>query len=295
MLKDGRIDLISEVTPRNFVEMRDDPRLSEYLQFHTPKLIAFNSFQLNLRNPILADKNVRKALAHLVDYEAIIENVTLGMAERTIGPIHPDLPYYNRDITPIAYNPEEAIRLLADAGWEDTNRNGVLDKVIDGQRTELALTITVTQRAEGQSLALLLKESAARAGIRIDIRVTEGAALLEELRARNFDIMPLRMRSEVTLTDPYQNWHSASDAPGGNNRAGFRNAEADALMEKIRTTGSTTERDEAYKALQKILHEELPVIFLYVPLERVIANKRITMQPSSRRPGYFENLFRRAG
>ncbi len=294
MVKDGAMDVISEVTPRSFLDLRADSTFHETLQFFTPKLIQCYFLDLNNHHPILSEKNVRKALAHAIDVNGILENVTAGMAERTIGPFHPDVNYYNKDITPIPFDLEKARTLLTEAGWSDTNGNGAVDKMIGGKLTELNLDVTVSQRQEGQSLALLLKESAAKVGIEIDIITKDGTLLLQDRRNRAFEILPIRSRAEAALVDPFQNWHSSSDAPGGNNTCGFRNATADSLITVIRVTDIPSERISAYKALQVVLAEEQPVIFLYVPLERLIVNKRFEMQPSSRRPGFFENQFVRA-
>ncbi len=291
MLKDGTLDVMSEVSPRSFLELKADSAYTDKLQFFTVKLQVCNYLCLNNRNPILSDIRVRKALAHAVDYEGLIQNVALGMAERTIGPVHPDLDYYNKDIAPVRYDLDQARALLASAGWSDTNGNGIVDKVIGGQRTELTLDMTVTQKPEGQAVALLLKESAARAGIDINIVTRDGAAFSQDVRARNFDIVPLRMSSPITLNDPYQDWSSSSDVPGGGNRSGFHNATADSLITVIRRTSDAVARTSAFKELQAVIAEEQPVIFLYVPLERIIASKRFKIRPSARRPGYFEQLF----
>lgn len=289
MVKDGAIDVISEVSPRAFLDLRADSTFQDKLQFFTPKLLQCYYLELNNHHPILSDKKVRQALAHLIDYDGVLNQLLLDMAQRTVGPFHPDVEYYNKDLTPVPFNPGKARDLLTEAGWTDTNNNGIVDKVVSGTRTELNLDITVSQRPEGQALALLIKESAAKVGIAIDI-VTRDNVLLDR-RNRTFEILPIRNRSELTLVDPFQSWHSSSDAPGGNNISGFRDAHADSLITVIRSAENAADRNAAYKDLQRVIAEEQPVIFLYVPLERLIVSKRFQMQASARRPGYFENLF----
>lgn len=294
MLKDGSVDVVAEISPTSFLAMQADSAFKDKLQFFTPALIQCYYLELNNHHPILKEKEVRKALAHVVDYEGIIQNTLQGMAERTIGPFHPDVEYYNDEIKPVPYSIDSAKALLAAAGWSDSNGNGVVDKMVEGKRTELNLDITVSQRPEGQALAVLLKENAAKVGIEIDILTKDGALISQDLRNRTFEILPIRRRSEMTLVDPFQNWHSTSDAPGGSNASGFRNASADSLITVIRSTEDVSARTAAYKELQEVIANEQPVIFLYVPLERLIVSKRFEMQSSARRPGYFENMFVRA-
>ena len=163
--------------------------------------------------------------------------------------------------------------------------------MVDGAREELELEILVTQRPAGQQVALIVKQAAERIGIKVNIVTRDNSSFGQAIRQREFELLPIQVRTSPALNDPYQNWHSASDAPGGNNRTGFRNDEADEVIARIRSAESTDERNQYYFELQEILHEEVPTIFLYVPLERIIVNNEIGMQPSSRRPGYFENLF----
>ena len=69
-------------------------------------------------------------------------------------------------------------------------------------------------------------------------------------------------------SDPYQLWHSSqADVPRGSNRVGFRNAEADRVIETLRETFDPAERIRLFRSLHRILHEEQPYTFLYVPKE----------------------------
>jgi peptide/nickel transport system substrate-binding protein len=292
MMKSGSIDVMSEVSSSSFIELKSDSAYADQLQFYTPKLQVYNYLELNNRNPVLSDKQARKALAYTVDCDAMVDNIALGMASRTIGPFHQDVEYYNREIEPIPYDLDKARSILAEGGWSDSNNNGTVDKVIGGKRTEFILDIVVSQRAEGQAVAVLLKENAARAGIGLNIITRDGAGLQQDIRARNFDIAPLRRSSPLTADDPFEAWHSSSDAPGGANRSGFRNAVADSLIMVIRSTTDVSRQYDAYRALQVVIAEEQPVIFLYTPLERIIASRRFKIETSTRKPGYFEQLFR---
>lgn len=291
-LKDGTIDLIPEISAHNFISLKQDSMWKTQLDFYTPQLMQYNYLELNNRHPILQDKAVRRALAHAIDYQAIIDAVVYGMADRTIGPFHPVKDYYHDALTPISEDIEISRRLLAESGWSDTDNDGTVDKVIDGQHTELNLDILVTQKEEGRQVALILQESAARAGIDIDIVTVDFSALMQAIRKRDFEIIALRNRTSPTLNDPYQLWHSESDQPGGSNRSGFRHAKADSLIGQIRLAETDAERNALYRSFQEIIYEEQPVIFLYVPRERIVVRNRIELQPSMRRPGYFENLFR---
>lgn len=293
-LKSGEVDVMGDVSPTTFIKMKNDSAWTTKFQFASPGLLQMNYLLLNNRKQILADKRIRQALAYCIDYDGIMNNLLQGLGERTAGPIHPSKPYFDKDLKPINQDINKAIRFIKEAGWKDTNGNGIPDKVIDGKLQELSLSIKITGQEEGKAIANILKENAKKAGIEINIEILENSQFNEDRRQGNFDIEPMRMRSQPAIDDPYQAWHSESDKPGGTNVSGFHNMAADSVISEIRTDTSLQERDHDYHSLQELLYEEQPVIFLYIPLERIIVSKKYEFHPSSRKPGYFENLFKRA-
>ena len=223
-----------------------------------------------------------------------MNRLVVGLGQRATGPIHPKRKYYNKNLPPIKQDINRSLALIKEAGWEDTNNNGTPDKMINGKREELIISIKVTNKGEGQTLATILKENAKKAGFEINIEVLDPSEFNQDLRQFNFELIPVRTRAISSFDDPFQSWHSESDQAGGGNRSGFRNAEADQVIMNIRTAETEAERDSNYLRLQEILYEEQPAIFLYIPLERIIVSKKFNIISSSRKPGYFENLFKLA-
>jgi peptide/nickel transport system substrate-binding protein len=293
-LKAGEIDILPEVPPADFIRMKADSSLRDRFQFSTPSLMQIYYLELNTRDSILADKRVRQALAYSVDYDGIVREVLQGLADQAVGPIHPDRDYYDASLQPLDQDINRAIALLKDAGWTDTNNNGTPDKVVNGKREELSLAIKIQNKEEGSTIANIVKENAAKAGFDLQIEIVEPGQFNQDIRQRNFDLLPIRIRAFPGIDNVYQQWHSDSDAPGGGNRSGFHSEELDAVINEIQTTTSDEVRDKAFKRFQQIIYNEQPAIWLYAPLERIIATKRLSLIPSSRRPGYFENLLKTA-
>jgi peptide/nickel transport system substrate-binding protein len=294
-LKAGEIDLMSEVPAADFIALKDDAAWKDKLQFATPPLNKVYSLDLNTRDSILADRRIRQALAYAIDYDGILNQVLKGLAIRTIGPFHPDKPYYDKDLQPIHQDLTKALKLIEDAGWSDSNKNGMPDKLINGKRTELQLRILVPNKEEGIAIANVVKENANKIGIDIQIEAMDPSQFQQDLRQNNFEIATVSRTSFPNDDDPYSVWSSQSDRPGGNNRSGYHSPALDSLINVIRTSTSTEEKYSAYHEFQEILYRDQPAIFLYVPSERILATKRIKLITSSRRPGYFENLCRPAG
>jgi peptide/nickel transport system substrate-binding protein len=293
-LKAGEIDLMSEVPAADFVSLEQDADWKDKLQFASPPLNKVYSLELNTRDSILADPRIRQALAYAIDYDGVLTQVLKGLASRTVGPFHPDKPYYNKDLKPIQQDLQHSLELIKEAGWIDSNHNGMPDKKIGGKLTELQVRIKIPNKEEGIAIANILKENANKIGIDVQIEAMDATQFLQDIRQNNFEIAPLSRTSFPNDDDPYGSWSSKSDAPGGSNRTGYHSEKLDSLIDVIRTAVSPDEKNKAYHEFQEILYRDQPSIFLYVPNERIIASKKIQIVTSSRRPGYFENLCRPA-
>jgi peptide/nickel transport system substrate-binding protein len=254
-----------------------------------------NYIEVNNRDSILADVRIRKALAYCIDYDGILDNVMQGYARRTVGPIHPDKSFFNAGLKPITQDIPKSLELIKAAGWADSNGNGTPDKIIGGKRQELHLEIKITNKEEGMAIANIVKENAAKVGFDIEIAVVDPSQLQQDVRQNNYQLLPIRIRPFPGKEDPYPNWHSSYDRSGGSNRSGFHSPEMDHVLEELRSTDDPAAIDQWFKKFQEIIYDHQPAIYLYVPLERIIAAKRIQLQTSSRRPGYFENLLKPSG
>ncbi|HUR31910.1 MAG TPA: ABC transporter substrate-binding protein, partial [Saprospiraceae bacterium] len=123
-LKSGEIDIISEVPPSSFLEMKEDPEWKDKFHFETPELLQIYYLELNNRDSILADPRIRKALAYSIDYDGIMNNLVVGLGKRATGPIHPQRSYYHKGLQPIKQNINRSLELIKEAGWKDSNGNG---------------------------------------------------------------------------------------------------------------------------------------------------------------------------
>jgi ABC-type transport system substrate-binding protein len=94
------------------------------------------------------------------------------------------------------------------------------------------------------------------------------------------------------LVELYARFHSASLIPAGDNRSGFANVKADSLIVAIRTTPDEAVRKALYLQVQQILHDELPEVPLFAPLQRIIVANRFDYVLTANRPGYYEQMFK---
>ncbi|MCB0637496.1 MAG: hypothetical protein KDC54_12795 [Lewinella sp.] len=293
-IKDELVDAAAQLDPKDFTELKSNEFVLDHFQLLTPSAMQMYFLGLNNKDPLLSDLRVRRALAHLVDVDLIIESMFFGLAERMVGPFNPSRDYYNRDLRPIPYDLDEARRQLAEAGWEDTNGNGIVDKVIDGERRELELDYLVPSAGRvGGNIAILFQENAQQVGIKVNLLTREFRAMMQEVVDRNYQIYSGAMAQDATvLDDPRQLWHTESDTPSGTNRVGFGDAESDALIDRIGSTLDAESRLQLYLEFQELVYNEQPMIFLLSPVERVVISKRFEASATELRPGFMVNTFK---
>ncbi len=211
----------------------------------------------NMRKPQFEDKRVRRALTMLLDRELMLQEIWHGLGQVTSGSFSPRVPEYDQSIKPWPYDPMQAMKLLDEAGWKDADRDGVREK--DGNKLEFELSFTADV-PEYVTMCNVYQEELERAGIKMTQRPLEWATFQQRVHDRNFDACMLAWLMPI-MPDPYQLWHS-SQAEDGSNYPGFKNAEADKIMEEGRLEFDPAKRVELYHRFHAILHEEQPYTFL---------------------------------
>ena len=270
---------------RHELDIMDPVALTEEMwitRASTPKFEAeFNKFIYNdagyryigwnMRRPLFQDKLVRRALTMLLDRQAILDNLMHGLGQVTSGNFFVDLPEYDQAIKPWPFDPVAAGRLLDEAGWKDTDGDGLRDK--GGVPFRFELQYTSGTEIHNQ-VATLFQEELAAAGIEMNIRTLEFASLLENVAQHDFDAVMMAWGSGGPEPDPYQVWHSSMAVENGSNHVGFVNEEADRIMEEARVEFGRAERIEMYHRFHAIVHEEQPYTFLFVRKAKVAVDKR---------------------
>jgi len=295
LLSDESLDVINFVPNSQFVKARENEQLTKNYNFYTPNTPIYNYFGLNNKSPKLNDKRVRKALAYVLDVKEIIETVKYGMATPIASPVPPYLSFHHDGLKPIPLDIEKARTLLDEAGWKDSNSNGIRDKKVDGKLVELELEFMISPRNEdSNNMGLIFQENAKKAGIKIVITPKEANTIRDDRNKGNFEIFAAGSALDAGLYDPFQSWHTKAFFPNGSNTYGFGNAESDALIDDIRKTLDETKRTQMYMKFQEILYDEMPVLFVYNAQDRVIIHKRFkNAKPFNTYPTVKEYYFTR--
>ncbi len=293
LLKAQNIDVAASIDPSIFDVLKTSDLMQQYYNFYSPSSPSYYFIAFNTKNPKLESKETRLAISYLMNIDEAINVAMSGYGERTIGPILPVKPYYNKKLKPIGFDIGKAKSLLSIAGWSDENQDGILEKEIDGERTNFSIEYKYTNNnSVAGKIGLLLKANAQKVGIEITLSPLEFNKLVQDTRRRDFGLYCSRWSQSPGLDDLRSIWHTESDTPTGFNKTGFGNFETDELIDSINIVLDSNKRTKMYHDIQRIIYEQQPYLFLFVPTERIIVHKRFDTKTSVLRPGYWENTFR---
>lgn len=291
-MKDENIDVMRSIEPKKFTELQENNDFLKRFNLSTPVMFSYIYLGMNMQNPKLKDVKVRKAISHLLNRDEIVTALYYGFAEPTVGPVHPKQNHYNNKITGYDFNLEKAKQLLTEAGWTDTDGDGVVDKMIDGQKVPLKLEFKFNAGNDiRKEIGILFKEEARKVGIDVEIVSKEWTVFLNELDNHNFEMYCGGWVSSPNMGDPYQIWHTTSSVVGGSNYVSFGTQESDMVIDSLRNNPSEEVRTAMWMRLQEIIYEQAPYVFLISPKERIAIHKRFTAKTYAARPGYDEKEF----
>ncbi len=254
-------------------ELSKDPTIgdiSRYFEYDHMGL-AYSAIFWNNRQEPFNDPKVRRAMAHLVDREWIKRELERGRGDIAVCPTKMIYPNYNKDIQPYKYDLEAAKALLSEAGWKDSDGDGILDR--NGKRFEFEFKYPSGRRFYTQVTAQL-QDAAAKVGIRMAVRPLEWSTFIQDFYERRFDATCLYNSFNDPWIDAYEELHSSQDVPRGGNAAGWHNAVADKLLEDMRVEFDDNKRDQMFKELCTVFNEEQPMTLLMHGRVGVLQNKR---------------------
>jgi peptide/nickel transport system substrate-binding protein len=241
------------------------------------------------RYDFFSDLKVRQGLLMCMDRQAVVDTVTFGQSVVIDTYLPPNHPLYNADVTKYPYDPEAGKALLAEAGWTDTDGDGILD---NGAGQNLAVnyeTTTATYRAQ---VTQIIADSLKGCGVDVTLNYYPSSDWFADwpdgkLFGRNFDLgefawltgveppCDLYLSSQIT-GNVGDEWISIMDGQtrtntagaGGSNDTGFANADYDtACKAALSSLPGQPEYEANHKLAQKIFSDQLPVAPLFLRLK----------------------------
>ena len=225
---------------------------------------------------ILSDPNVRAALISGCDRETYNNILLKGTFIPGKAPVPPSLDYgFDRLKDPNAYNPERAAKLLDDAGWKDSDGDGIRDK--DGRNLELDFVV-YNSRAELPLYAEAVQADLKKLGFDIKINTVD-YNLIDNMGIKGeYDLLISNITTANT-GDPeiFLSWYWKTNVDGNNpqNGSGYSNPEYDALLEKLSSEFDAKKRRELIIQLQQILLNDGAALFFGYPQTNIINAKYV--------------------
>jgi peptide/nickel transport system substrate-binding protein len=263
------IDMIVLVNPRDIPQIQGDKRF--VLQPYNA--LSYSFFGFNLRNPLLADKRVRKAFTYAVNRQEMLDSFFQSQGTIISGPFAPGSWAYNLDVQPLLYDPEKAIELLNEAGFVQ-GEDGIMEK--DGEKLSLTLKVPIAKESEAvKRVVLAFKNYLSKVGVDITGEFEEWLAWKEDVfLEHDFDIIFASWVFDDSA-DISSLFHSAEVGPWKNNFGAFANSEVDSLIVESKLTLDHEKRRTINRKLHAIIADENPYTFLWTLTNYAGYNKKL--------------------
>jgi peptide/nickel transport system substrate-binding protein len=265
----GEVDIIHDVPAYMVPQLLGNPDVVvKTCGSVRPKFV-----DLNVTMPPFDDIQVRRALNYAVDAETLLQQVVSGYGVVLPGPLSPFNTYADPTLEPYGYDPERALELLAEAGWEDTDEDGILDK--EGEQFSFILDayglyVPIAEAVAGQLRTI---------GIDVSVRTWEYGVVKPLLL--NCERQAFLRDWGDSAFDPVgyieAKWHTRiEDTPlGRGNFSCYSNTQVDELIDSGALEVDPEKRREIYYEMQRLIYDDAPAVFLYLPQEIHASRARV--------------------
>jgi peptide/nickel transport system substrate-binding protein len=262
----GDIDLVLNITPTAAKDLEKNKNFT----IDSRPGNAYMYVGWNLKHPYLSDKEIRKALTMAINTKKILNDVYKGMGTIAIGPLPPSSWGYNEDVKPIKYDVNGATQILGKKGFEDRNRNKILDK---NKKDFVLNIITNVENPDRVRILELIAADLKALGIRVNTITLNTKSFIERIIKRDFDgfIMGWSVSEKI---DPTVYWYS-DPAKGIFNFVSYKNPMVDSLIDEGVAMLNRKKAKEIWHSFQQIIYEDIPYTFLIVANDISISHKRI--------------------
>lgn len=261
----GDIDFIA-MSPESYTQKTNKQPwgktvIKEEIQLKKPKGYSYLGF--NFKKDIFKDLRVRKALAHLMNRQLMNEKFLFNYSALATGPWSFQSEYADPNVKPIIFDPKKAQNFLRQSGWLDSDKDGVLEKTIKGQKRDLSFTV-IYANSDSEKYLTLYQQELQKAGVKLNLKILDWTSMLRLIDDQKFDVVFLGWGSGSIDIDPKQLWHSDSSKKGGSNFISYHNPQVDILIDKGRTQLDRNKRIKTFRQVYRLIAKDVPYIFMFV-------------------------------
>jgi len=263
--KDWATELDFDKIQRGMIQKR------KVFNFHAD---GFQGFAINTRRELFQDARVRQALALLLDRAKMTSTIFYN-EYLPINSYYPGTPYENPDNPKNAFDPQAALKLLADAGWKDHDSRGRLTR--NGKPLEFELLYSDKQ---SEIYITIYQEDLRKLGITMNLRLVTFETSFKLMYGRQFDMTVVKFGAPV-FPDPETMFHSRlADVNDTDNITGFKDPKIDEVINQYSNTFEVQERVSEMKRLDGILTSQYHYVFHWFPPAERMAYWNKFGQPS---------------
>lgn len=211
--------------------------------------MAFAAILMQVKDPVLKDVRVRRALALSIDTAEITNAVTFGLAKPNNSPVAPSSPWYSKTLaTGFKRDVAQAKKLLAEAGYK-----GETIKLIANKRYSYMF-----------DAAVLVQAMASEAGIKIDVEVQDWASQLDRYTKGTYQAMSFGYSARL---DPALSYEVFSGPKATQPRKIWDDPKVEEILRESMRSGDRARRQAIFDELHRRLLDEVPLIALFNPVE----------------------------
>jgi peptide/nickel transport system substrate-binding protein len=248
-------------------------RQSSTVQVYTGQRVRPAWIAWNTRRAPLDDRRVRRALLMGIDRATLAKGLFSGLGEPALSPIPVRLREHSPDVRPIPYDPQQAQQLLAQAGWRDSNRDGILDKGGRPLRIEIEFISSDQTR---QDVLIAIQSMLRTIGVDVVPRAFESTTWVQHLREGSFagSFWGWGWGPGVVGPNAEMIFHSRSIPPKGPNFAAARNARVDQLIDSVLVITDTARARHGWRQLEQELIDDAVYAPIFMDPELFAVNSR---------------------
>jgi len=256
----GEVDYVEFIEREDYEIAKEDSSFKAYAF----AIDIYYAISYDLNNPMLADKKLREAIAYGIDRKSLIERAAFGYGLECNGPFYPQSLGFNPDALPFEYNPQRSQELLAEAGWQDGDNDGILEK--EGEELELKVLVDARSKIY-KRIIMVLRQQLQEIGIKIKVQLYNDQNILaEEFLKHNKPQAQLKLFLAGYPHETREDW-SSKETKRRTKLCIYKNEEADRLFALGEVTPDKEKRSKIYQEIHKIIHEDQPACFLFFPFD----------------------------
>ncbi len=222
-------------------------------------------------HPPFDDVRVRKAVSYAINKASIVDDLFDGVGQPAEGLFPPTVAYVTeKNSLSYPYDPEKAREMLAQAGWEDHDGDGIVEQ--EGHPLELSLVLQIEEYPSWKPICEIIQSDLAEIGMHVHLMLVERAAYYDRLwKTGDYDLILYRTYQDSWNPHGFLASLFQSDSQTGKPAVAYGTGQLDTLINQaLAANGPLEERQTLYDRIFTLLYEEAACVPIYYP-ERIVA------------------------